>query len=371
MTSSSHRHDMEKRSYVESTERASGFSQAVVNENTLANPVYVVDCGFPISGFSLSNQSVNEGVDDSLVGNLSIDFGGLSPFSYSISTNPGNLFKISNTNELRTNAQIDFDVNPSVEISITLSDSAGRSITQDFTITINEVASQSPQETTFNGVDEYINFGSALRFQQNQAWTFSMWVTPDSVATRMGLISNNLGSGTRAGYVISTNNGALITELFNDNTTSNSIIMSSGTGILSAGTKHHVIVHYDGTGDESGIDYRVDGAGYSEFPSNNNISGTFTYTTQDFLIGAEANGSLPFDGKIDEVLVFNRKLTNTECDALYNSGTIPDATQLSTYTDCVAHFKMGEGSLAPNLEEEISGNTATMVNMDSSNFVVL
>jgi hypothetical protein len=362
---------MEKRSYIESPERSSGFSQAVVNENTLANPVYVVDCGFALTGFSLSNSSVAESLNNELVGVLSVDFGGLSPFTYEITSNPSNLFKISNDNELRTNAEIDFDVNPSVDIEITVSDSAGRSFAQDFTITVIETAFISNSQTEFNGVDEYITFGQSLRFQREDAFSISFWFELDATTGTQVFVGNQVNGGGFPGYSVYNNSGQLSFDLYGSFTGARYIAVETSSSVISSNTRYHACMTYDGSSDASGVTLYLNGVSQGLTEVNNNISGSINYGSVNFQLSGIDGANFLMDGTLDEVSIYEIELSSSQVSEIYNSGDVADISDFSSYSDCLAWFRMGEGSTAPSLNEEISGTTATMVNMNSSNFVSL
>ena len=54
---------------------------------------------------------------------------------------------------------------------------------------------------------------------------------------------------------------------------------------------------------------------------------------------------------------------------MYNQGEPNDPTTLATNANLAHHYKMGEGSTAPIMTDEVGNNSGNMINMDQTNFV--
>ena len=81
-------------------------------------------------------------------------------------------------------------------------------------------------------------------------------------------------------------------------------------------------------------------------------------------------GANPFSGNIDELTVWDTAvLSPSDIATLYKGGTPNDPSDLVTSANLVSHWKMGDGSTPPTLNDEVGSNPGTMVNMDASNFV--
>ena len=98
---------------------------------------------------------------------------------------------------------------------------------------------------------------------------------------------------------------------------------------------HYVVVTYDGSQTTSGVTMYYDGVQQSISGDISGTAGTLTYT-QNAEIGSRHGGADFYDGEIDELVIYNKVLTNTEVSALYNSGSgdsTPDTNGLIAHYD--------------------------------------
>jgi len=104
-----------------------------------------------------------------------------------------------------------------------------------------------------------------------------------------------------------------------------------------------------------------------------------TNTSADrFSIGQEYDGSGStasdfFDGKIDEVAVWNVALSAADVTALYNSGIgLKASANSGNYDnsgDLVGYWKFNEGTGTTLTDNTSNSNNGTLTNMDSSDWV--
>ncbi|MCA8961778.1 MAG: cellulase family glycosylhydrolase, partial [Planctomycetes bacterium] len=111
----------------------------------------------------------------------------------------------------------------------------------------------------------------------------------------------------------------------------------STTGTLPADEWHHVAASYDG----SSLTLFVDAV---EVDRRNGVSGALPPALSDLGLGGSATGSAGFVGRLDEVWLYSRALTDAEIAALYNSTpplpiTLDDATG-STIRDYATEIPM-------------------------------
>lgn len=85
-------------------------------------------------------------------------------------------------------------------------------------------------------------------------------------------------------------------------------------------TWHHIALTYNGTALQLYLDGQNDG-------STTNIPGTLDADAINLAVGATSNGAAPFRGRIDDVRIYNRALSQSEITALYGnppgSGCLP------------------------------------------------
>jgi len=93
----------------------------------------------------------------------------------------------------------------------------------------------------------------------------------------------------------------------------------------------------------------------------------------DSVSSAPGNPDQYFDGKIDEVAVWNVALNAADVTSLYNSGNGLKASANSGYYDnsgdLIGYWKFNEGSGSTLTDSTSNSNNGTLTNMDSSDWV--
>ena len=157
----------------------------------------------------------------------------------------------------------------------------------------------------FDGNGDYVNLGDGV---YSGEFTISAWAKANS---RIGLYDTIIGSGDLGiGLIL---NGDSKWAFFGYLATGNPATSNS---VVNFGSWYHLIGVYDSSGNMSlyvnGV-LQDDGANSSSFPSN-------YYDSLD--IGMGSGGSTyPFNGTIDDVMLFNRSLSANEIAALYANQT--------------------------------------------------
>jgi len=214
----------------------------------------------------------------------------------------------------------------------------------------------------FDGVNDYINFGTGLNsyFEIADAFSISAWIRFSASSNETVISSNSL---SYRGWQIRVVAGNIVRFLL---TKDGSTYILQDSSALSLNTWYHVVATKD-TGNTTGdINLYINGV-LDNNPSSggtvDNISGG-----QAIYIGAQALGNM-FTGNIDEVSVYNSELSAANAVTLYNGGTPADISGLSP----LGWWKMGDpGGTAeyPTMVDSGSSSTdGTMVNMTSSDIV--
>ena len=176
----------------------------------------------------------------------------------------------------------------------------------------------------FDGVNDYFDFA-----EQNYSGAFSMsfWVNP------IEFTSNN-----RAFLVSDDTNQNFIWLLANNdirlkiNGTQNIFTESGGNDIVPS-TWQNIIITRDASNNVNC--YRNSSA----FGSSGSISGTFDINK----IGRAFSGSWMYEGKLDEVAIFNYALDSDQIDEIYNATSTGKTADLSAMaTPPVAWYRMGD-----------------------------
>jgi len=125
---------------------------------------------------------------------------------------------------------------------------------------------------------------------------------------------------------------------------------------LGATTWYHITATYDGAGGATataGIKIYIDGTSdtLTKTPSSSYV--IMRNTAADVIIGAETSASTFFEGKLDEISVWKKELTQAEVTELYNSGCPEDlrfhTAYKSTATDLVAWWRFETSGVDINM----------------------
>ncbi|MFZ3031617.1 MAG: LamG domain-containing protein [Candidatus Moraniibacteriota bacterium] len=183
---------------------------------------------------------------------------------------------------------------------------------------------QLGQALNFDGTDDYVDAGDIASADGGTALTYAAWVYQDSLAVNKAITAKwtyqTQGSwAIQTDFTTNTKLQVFIPTSLTDSGSGASA--TTPTSSWSAGVWHHVVFIYDGSQgtDTNRLQVYIDG-----------ISQTLTFvgtmptsmqaSTAAVKIG-QFGGTLnrPWNGKIDEVRIYNRALTAAEIAALYNS----------------------------------------------------
>jgi hypothetical protein len=123
---------------------------------------------------------------------------------------------------------------------------------------------------------------------------------------------------------------------------------------------HHVVLTIGS--DQDGVLY-VNGSSQATFSNAFN-----TGVLNQFIIGVDkdagSDDAQRFDGKIDEVAVWNDELTQDEVTTIYNSGYTLDVSSNSgsyvSYTNLIGYYRFNEGSGTSLQDNSTNSNTGTI-----------
>ena len=190
-------------------------------------------------------------------------------------------------------------------------------------IPVEQIA--NAQAMSFNGTDQYIetNYTQGT----NTSFTFSSWINIDNTTGRKFIIGdgNSGGQDVSPRFTLEVDGNNLKGTIGNG---SNHSTFSSSTN-LSANTWYHVCVTINGTALKLYI-------GGVETDSSTLSISFGTSGDQDYTIGAAGDyrASLLFNGKIDEVAMFNTDLSAEKIQQIYDAtavvGGVPQTANLFT-----------------------------------------
>ena len=170
----------------------------------------------------------------------------------------------------------------------------------------------------FDGTNGYIDVGSDSSLKLSEL-TVSAWVNFDTHPTAgniYGVISRWDTGANQRSYTIYANNQYIFGAMSSDGTWGVGKRCERRYNLPNTGEWHHFTAVFGGPGNCQFYMDGVDGA-----VANLNETGTVHPGTASFLVGAHLNSGVAyrfFDGRIDEVQVFNRSLSPEQIMQLYN-----------------------------------------------------
>lgn len=177
------------------------------------------------------------------------------------------------------------------------------------------------QALEFDGVNDYINIGSITGYSSSTA-TISAWIYPKSSSTHKVIWSN----------LDDDNNGLFLFMQLTDNKLSvngeeggHSSVSTGGTETIQLDQWTHVVLTLDSNNYKAKIYINgilVSSTNYLDTTANTHYIGTYN------------SNILFFKGKIDEVRIYNKALTDTEVQTLYEYTGEPECIPECTGKEC-------------------------------------
>ena len=221
--------------------------------------------------------------------------------------------------------------------TVTVTDGNGCTATASQAITASTAATtiasiNNDAAMSFNGVDQYVSVGSGLGNALGDGlanMTVSMWINITSGSINDGIFKIGIASPTLPPSVgkfsIRVVNDAQIQAYFGASSVSKSYNLGS-----SAGNWNHIAIVKQGTT----ISSYMNGTLTTPYTSSGSIPSTLDFSGEPAFIGVywRTNGFL-FDGKIDEVAVWNSALSSCDVKGIYEGSIGSNAGKAANLLD--------------------------------------
>lgn len=157
-----------------------------------------------------------------------------------------------------------------------------------------------------------------LDFADSTDFSLSGWFNRDTFAADHTILAKKNDQITNQGYVLWVdNNGSTDTLIFEASDGVDTYQMASSTQFNTTGWHNFVVTWDDSVGMNMYIDGHLDnGATSGTFANVNSLA-----NTRAFRAGAESDAGVPFDGKLDDIRIYNRVLSIDEIARLYQGGS--------------------------------------------------
>ena len=185
------------------------------------------------------------------------------------------------------------------------------------------VPEESCMAVEFTGVNgQYINFGSPSSFDDIDQKTISYWAYHDNsdVATTISKFLYDTGPGSPYHYgwkiYIASSNRLVYREGFDSSVGE----WVSNTSAFSTGAWVHFVVTFDNSSDSNNPSFYVNGSSITVNESTAPSGTVRSDAPYNLYVGNDSyDTQFTVDGKIQDVRIYNRILSQTEIDELYNS----------------------------------------------------
>jgi len=171
---------------------------------------------------------------------------------------------------------------------------------------------------SFDGTNEYVNCGDIASFARTQAFSVETWFKSNAIVNQ-DIVGRMKGIAPYTGWTLQyASTGAIYFWLMNSYGLGNYIQIAT-TGIYGDNNWHHVIATYDGSSSSLGMHLYVDGDDVT-----GSSAGTLTapiLNSEICSIGSRGGSAIYFKGNIDEVVIYDKKLTQAEVAFRYNNAT--------------------------------------------------
>ena len=210
---------------------------------------------------------------------------------------------------------------------------------------------------SFDGVDDYSHNPSIPYSTLGTEFSFAFWIKqPTSEANDRRFIScREGGSITYFEVVRHITTGNNLKIYFRGTTGSGAI--STNPGTFTNNEWHHCMMTWNGSTVKIYADGVLDKT--SNAFSGNLLGGALR-------CGAYAGGGVNGECKLDELAFWDKRLNASEVSEVYAAGVVQDLSELSTSSDLVNWWRMGDGDTYPILKDSVGTLDMEMFNMTAS-----
>jgi cysteine-rich repeat protein len=184
--------------------------------------------------------------------------------------------------------------------------------------TLTSTNCKSGQCYSFDGVNDLINLSKLSGWNDLGAMSLSVWVRPVSVSGGSGntIFAKNDNDAAPWGFWgINLLAGNEI--YYARDTTGSNFYVYSASDSVTMGQMQNVVVTWTGSGTTGSMHFYVNGV-ETEYDSQHWDGSGTDNGLNNFYIGNIGTKGLPFNGIIDEVMLFNRSLSSSEVQQIYN-----------------------------------------------------
>jgi len=173
---------------------------------------------------------------------------------------------------------------------------------------------------SFNGTDQYLSAEHDTSLNLSTAFTISTWINISGGTNFRGILTKkDLNSTTHGVYSMSLIDASNNVRIYLNGATAGTTTINSPNLLLNNNTWYHLAAVYDGSGSTNADKLKLYINGVNTTLTFTTVPSSINSNTENLYIGAYYNNSLLFNGKIDEVALFNKALSLSEVGLIYDA----------------------------------------------------
>lgn len=216
---------------------------------------------------------------------------------------------------------------------------------------------ENPASILFDGINDYIGFGDNYGFGPATAFSMSFWVKPQNLAAQRCFISKTTNDTNVYGIGIYHDaTGKIFIQL----RASGALRQHTFGDTLIAGSWQLITVTFDGSSNMNGLNVYIDDALDSNSPASSNSLGDFTNT--DPLEIGRRNSGFYYSGNMNNVCFWDKELSLTEVEEIYNSGTPGDLDDHADAANRLSWWYFNNGDNFPTEVDQVGSVNGTLNN---------
>jgi uncharacterized repeat protein (TIGR02543 family) len=221
------------------------------------------------------------------------------------------------------------------------------------------------QAFSFDGVDDSVSFGNTVGNFDTNDFTVEFWMRTtatdhESVIEKWPVCTHSSMWSIRIGSIAPWSGPGRLEAAISSDTGGSDLNAISAGRAINDGLFHHVALVRQGTN----LVFYIDGVLDVE---TNVMSGSVSRinNTADLVMGRSVcvgvDGTTPFTGQMDEVSIYNRALSDSEIQAIYNAGGAGKCAPPPPPSSALAHWKFDEttGTVAQDSAGSFDGTLSS------------
>lgn len=225
---------------------------------------------------------------------------------------------------------------------------------------------------SFNGSNQYVDFGNNINLERTDAFSWSFWIKPTSLGGFPTFIGKLGGSANFAGYQIWSQGSGKVYVNLQQIFSVNCIQVHTTAAPLTTAAWQNVTITYDGSSNASGVTIYVNGVSQAMTTDINNLTASILTTNPLFFGADDGSGAEDFySGLMDEVSCWMGVLNGTDVTNLYNSGNPTNLNLLGTASTLIHWWRMGDpadnATTSDGIVDRVGSVDGTCHNMISGN----